>query len=294
MPVPRGRKALRAGSRTQRSNGKHKVSESYSLARPIEGKLEASGQLHQRVKSGRIDIGAIRRAQIVEAAVAVIAEQGLQNLSLSEIETKAGMSRGQLTYYFPTKEDILLAVFDRLLEHMCQRIGTPAGQECQEAGGWDWVEHLFGSLLTSPPVSPEFGCLQYTFLSQIGHREDLRLRLARLYEEWRSHMSQGLAADLSRRPAARPVSPRAMATLVQAILHGLGMQRAADPNAFDEHEMLELCLDVLGSYLWHRTRPRTNAELADANEPAPALFEAAAAGQARQPSTGVNGERIER
>ena len=67
------------------------------------------------MKSQRINIAGIRREQIIEAAVSVITERGLQNLSLSEIEKKAGMSRGQLTYYFPAKEDILLAVFDRLV-----------------------------------------------------------------------------------------------------------------------------------------------------------------------------------
>ncbi len=57
------------------------------------------------------------------AAVAVIAEKGLQHLSLSEIEKKVGMSRGQLMYYFKAKEDILLAVFDRLLDMICRRNG---------------------------------------------------------------------------------------------------------------------------------------------------------------------------
>lgn len=208
------------------------------------------------MKSQRINIASIRRDQIVEAAVAVIAERGLQNLSLSEIEKKAGMSRGQLTYYFPTKEAILLAVFDRLVLLMVQRVGTPGGQACQQPGGWDWIEHLFDKLLTQPPVSPEFGCLQYTFLSQISHREDFRQRLAMLYENWRSNMALGLGADLGHRSKARRVSPRAFATLVQAILHGLGMQRAADPHAFDGEEMLELCLDVLSSYLWNEPRPR--------------------------------------
>lgn len=207
------------------------------------------------MKSQRIDIARIRRDQIVEAAVAVIAEQGLQNLSLSEIEKKAAMSRGQLTYYFPTKEDILLAVFDRLVFLTYQRIGTPAGQACEQHSGWGWVEHLLDKLLTQPPISPEFGCLQYTFLSQISHREDFRQRLAMLYESWRNNMAMGLSADIVRRPAAHRVSPRAFATLVQAILHGLSMQRAADPKAFDREEMLELCLNVLSSYLWNETRP---------------------------------------
>ena len=212
------------------------------------------------MKSKRIDIASIRREQIIEAAMAIIAEQGLQNLSLPEIENKAGMSRGQLTYYFPTKEDILLAVFDRLVVLMYERIGTPAGQTCDQPSGWEWIEHLLDKLLASPPVGPDFGCLQYTFLSQISHREDFRQRLATLYELWRSNMALGLSADMTRRLPARRASPRALATLVQAILHGLGMQRAADPNAFDREEMLELCLDVLSTYLWNQPGYRKKPE----------------------------------
>src|ERR1700682_364638 len=121
------------------------------------------------MKTPRIDVGSIRRSQIVEAAIAIISEQGLQNLSLSEIEKKAGMSRGQLTYYYPAKEGILLAVFDRLLQLSCQRIGTPEGAPQGEASGWDWAKHLLEKIVGEAPVNPQFGVLQYTFLSQIGH-----------------------------------------------------------------------------------------------------------------------------
>jgi AcrR family transcriptional regulator len=165
------------------------------------------------------------------------------------------MSRGQLTYYFPTKEDILLAVFDRLVLLMHQRIGEPAPTNGQPASGWEWVRHLLEKLVTEPPVSPEFGCLQYTFLAQIGHRDDFRKRLANLYESWRSSMALGLAADMSRAGAPTQVAPRALASLVQALLHGLIVQRAADPRAFNDREMVDLCLDMLGTYLRPRTRP---------------------------------------
>jgi AcrR family transcriptional regulator len=204
-----------------------------------------------RERAPRIDVGKIRRGQIVEAAVAVIAERGLQNLSLSEIEKRAGMSRGQLTYYFPAKEDILLAVFDRLLELTYQRIGTPADQPPEQASGWEWVQHLLATVPAKPEEGQEFHTLQYTFLSQFGQRGDFRERLARLYEEWRSNMARGLAEDFKRKPSARSVNPRALATLVQAILHGLVMQAAADPASFKHEEMLHLCLDMLSSYLWN-------------------------------------------
>jgi AcrR family transcriptional regulator len=217
------------------------------------------------MKTARVDIASIRREQIIEAAVAVITEQGLQNLSLSEIEQKAGMSRGQLTYYFPTKEDILLAVFDRLLQIGYERLGKPGGPSatspCKSAG-WDLVELLLKVSLLQAPLNPEFGCLQYTFLSQVGHREDFRLRLASLYEEWRSHMARDLREEL-----APGVSPRAFATLVQAILHGLGIQLAADPGAFDREEVLKLCLDMLSSYLRSTFRENRPGKQQNKNRP---------------------------
>jgi AcrR family transcriptional regulator len=193
-----------------------------------------------------------RREQIVEAAIAVITEHGIQGLSLSAIEKKAGMARGQLTYYFKTKEDILLAVFDRILQRMHERVGHCAEHGACRGGpdsGWGWVELLLTMILTQPPPSPEFGCLQYTFLAQVSHREDFRQRLATVYELWRSNMAEGLAKDQLEHRFQRRVAPRALATLVQALLHGLSMQAVADPGAFDRGEMLHLCLDLLGTYL---------------------------------------------
>ena len=200
-------------------------------------------------KSRRGNVAAARKEQIVEAAIAVIAEQGIQNLSLSEIEKKAGMARGHLTYYFPAKEDILLAVFDHLLGLMYERVGTPGGGDPCDQRGWDWVRHLLAMVLLRPPASPEFHALQYTFLSQIGHRADLRKRLASLYEEWRGNLTRGMAGELADSPDPPAADPRLLGTLVQAILHGLAMQLAADPKAFDREGMFRLCLDVLGNYL---------------------------------------------
>ena len=197
-----------------------------------------------------MDIGRVRREQIVEAAAAIISEEGLQNLSLSAIEERADMSRGQLTYYFRTKEDILLAVFDRVLASMYERLGKPACEPGTEGKWWDWVQHLMMKIVVEPPVSPEFRGLQYTFLAQSSHRADFRRRLAELYEEWRGHMSEGLAAEIAASPPVRKVSPRALASVVQAMLHGLGMQLAADPSAFDRQETVQLCLDMLSTYLW--------------------------------------------
>jgi AcrR family transcriptional regulator len=209
----------------------------------------------------RVDVGSIRREQIVEAAVAVIAEQGIQNLSLSEIEKRAEMSRGQLTYYFKTKEDILLAVFDRLLQMLKDRARAgegPAGRCLTDLSGWERVKQFLSVMLLTPPNAPEFHALQYTFLSQIAHRDDFRQRLANLYGEWRLHMASDFEQEFAQQMQPPKTSPRTLAALLQAIFHGLAIQRAADPDAFDRQEMLDLCLHLLGGLLRPDPTPSSN------------------------------------
>lgn len=199
--------------------------------------------------TGDSEVARARREQIIAAAVEIITTQGLPSLSLSKIETRAGMRRGQLTYYFPTKEDILLAVFDRLLLLLYEQFSD--GQNPNETRGfpnvWECVQKMLTGVLHAPPqFGTEFHALQYTFLAQIAHRADFRERLASLYAEWR----QGMAAhwQVTAKPAGpltNQVTGQTVASFVQALMHGLTVQLAADPHAFDRGEMLTLCVGVL-------------------------------------------------
>jgi hypothetical protein len=118
--------------------------------------------------------------------------------------------------------------------------------------GWGRVTAFLTWFLLNPPSLPEFHALQYTFLSQISHREDFRSRLASLYEEWRRRMTMDFAAAIGGVNGKKATSARTLATLVQAILHGLAMQRAADPDAYDKEEMLDLCLRLLNDHVMNR------------------------------------------
>jgi AcrR family transcriptional regulator len=194
----------------------------------------------------RVDVAGVRREQIVEAAAHIIATQGIQHLSLSAIEAGTGMSRGQLTYYFKAKEDILLAVFDRTVNQMRDRVHG-ADTPCAQTGGtdvWRLIQQLL-ALVLKQPMETDFARLQYTFLAQPGSHDEFRKRLASLYEEWRSSMAAGIAG-LSPAPA---IDPRLLASLIQAMIHGLVMQLQADPAAFDHAGMLDLCVNVLGTVL---------------------------------------------
>src|SRR5947209_4998591 len=92
----------------------------------------------------RVHVGAIRRAQIVEAATRVIARKGFHNATLAEVESEAGISRGMMTYHFPTKDSMILAVFDSLIERL--RGGAFRSSQSDPLIGRERVERLIDSL----------------------------------------------------------------------------------------------------------------------------------------------------
>jgi TetR/AcrR family fatty acid metabolism transcriptional regulator len=51
-----------------------------------------------------------RRAQILRCAIEAIAESGYGRASLAEIARRAGVSKGVVSYYFASKDELLAQV----------------------------------------------------------------------------------------------------------------------------------------------------------------------------------------
>jgi AcrR family transcriptional regulator len=199
-----------------------------------------------------------RRDEIVTAATDIIASVGLHKLSLKRIEKQCRMSRGQLTYYFRSKEDILLAVFDRMLVGMIREsIATAQRSGVARPGEGavlDRVRHSFGRMMDGRgPDQTELLSLVHTFMAQVGHREDYRRKLAAANAGWRQHMTADIAASAGSTPA---VPPAVTASIVMALFQGLGGQLAVDPDAFDRQAVTDACLQMLAPLLGPRADAR--------------------------------------
>jgi len=67
----------------------------------VRSKIKSPDQVKQSF------IEAARRAQIIECAIAAIAELGYAQASLSQIAKRAGISTGVISYYFAGKDDLI-------------------------------------------------------------------------------------------------------------------------------------------------------------------------------------------
>ena len=51
-----------------------------------------------------------RRTQIIDAGLALLGEEGLSGLTQPKIAARTGLRQSHLTYYYPTRADLLAAV----------------------------------------------------------------------------------------------------------------------------------------------------------------------------------------
>ncbi len=93
-----------------------KVDTSKKVTRPVTKKVSKARAKNARQVETRDDAKQQTRAALVNAALELFAEQGLDVPSLDAICGRAGYTRGAFYVHFKTREDILVAVMDQVGE----------------------------------------------------------------------------------------------------------------------------------------------------------------------------------
>ncbi len=66
--------------------------------------------------SPRPDVREERKDQILDAAADVFVKKGLQKTRMDDIVEKSGLSKGTLYWYFKSKDDLIIGIFDRVFQ----------------------------------------------------------------------------------------------------------------------------------------------------------------------------------
>ena len=96
-------------------------------------------------KFSRLD-PAERRDQILDAASALFAERAYDAVSIEDIASAAGVTRGLVHHYFGGRNDVYIGLLDRLGAQREQRLRPPAGRSARarvadSVSRWlDWTE----------------------------------------------------------------------------------------------------------------------------------------------------------
>ena len=90
----------------------------------------------------------VRRREIAQAVWAVIAERGIEGVTLRSVAAEAGVSVGRIQHYYASREE--------LVRDSCRELLKAATQRFEAAGDATPVERLRRLILGRIPTTPEF------------------------------------------------------------------------------------------------------------------------------------------
>ncbi len=186
------------------------------------------------------------RAEIVEAARAVLLREGISGTTLSMVAREVGLTKAALYYYFPSKDALLFEVVYGIFALQAQAVHDAVEQT--QSGG-DALGAIIRQMVQT--FTPRMDDFRLAFLhAQVagpGSVQVLAEQLARirpLNDLAYAGAAVRLAHDGARAPGRAEVEPRLMAFLAAMSAIGLltmkGMVESADdPLLYSDEQLVE-------------------------------------------------------
>jgi AcrR family transcriptional regulator len=173
------------------------------------------------------------RAAILDRATALIAELGPERVSLRRIADDLGISHPALTYYFASRDELLVAVLDEGERRAKADVG--------EVGT---VQRMRGYSRRNEE-SP--GTIQlYLSLAARALNDDgvVRAHIAERFERVRRNYAERIVAEQADGAIRRDIDSNAIAALLVAAMDGLQLQHLLNPN-LDQESSLAILEEIL-------------------------------------------------
>jgi AcrR family transcriptional regulator len=186
-----------------------------------------------------------RREQFIRAARRCAATKGYRSVTVDDVCTVAGLSKGAFYTHFESKQDLLLGVLDddaARSDALIGAIGTSAVGELERSRRF-----VRGAL----DRAEEQGEVQMRadLWSEMLADEHVRAALAAAVRRQRSQLSGWIQAGIAAGEIVE-VTPNALAAILIALADGLMLHRALDPTAFkwpNIKRAVDALLDGLGA-----------------------------------------------
>jgi len=125
-----------------------------------------------------------KRNEILKAASAVIASQGLSNLTLDAVAKEAGVSKGGLLYHFPSKDALIEGMSRFAIDEFNQEV------EKEQEQTKSFIQ-AYAQATLNDLEHPQSLNLDTSLLAAIGNNHDLLHPWQEQYEKWDKQIRNG-------------------------------------------------------------------------------------------------------
>jgi DNA-binding transcriptional regulator YbjK len=176
-----------------------------------------------------------RRARIADAAIATLARDGMRGFTHRAVDKTAGLPEGSTSYYFRTRQVLLLAALERMTELDTADVAAPMATDLDSA-----AELVVGVLEHWLTAGRERTLARYEFTLEAARRPELRARLISDGARFRvlaARLLAGLGAD----------EPERKGRDLVAYLEGLAFDHLVGAGERDLLEIRVACRELLAA-----------------------------------------------
>jgi AcrR family transcriptional regulator len=180
------------------------------------------------------------RDRVLQAALDLIIDVGIDRVRLAEVARRAGMSSGQVMYYFTSKEHILLETL-AWQEHqdLLRRRATLA----DVTGAWRKLEQFIDLYVPADPADPAW-ILWLEAWARMPHNPDVSQFLDKLINLWRDDLTEIIASGIETGEFTAPANLDDFTYRYIAVLDGLGLQALRQMHLVTRERLVELAIQA--------------------------------------------------
>ncbi|MCC5862700.1 MAG: TetR/AcrR family transcriptional regulator [Gammaproteobacteria bacterium] len=192
--------------------------------------MSADTHATSRVGLSQAERAALSDRRMIEAAIELVVERGVEKATLKDIGERAGYSRGLATYRFGSKAGlfraVIRAVAQRWLGEFTRDVGARSGVTALCACVDSWSRFAKESPL-------HVRALHILFYQSIGPDSGYRERVAEVLERQRADVAAWVRAGIAAGEIDPAVDPRRQAELFCAFIYGWTYQWLVAPQTVD-------------------------------------------------------------
>ncbi len=185
------------------------------------------------------------RQKILQTAGELFSEEGFFNVRISQIARKAGMSPGNIYWYFPSKEDILKAILADLFESLGATLDEAAAFP---GSGLEQLQHLIDLELDFMQAS---GKNLLVYMSILGHGgpkyiQELGFDTAQIGAGYHQRL-MAIFSKAIQEGSIPPQDPNSLAAFFFSFFNGLLITYGKDRMGIPREQIVEAVLRMVGS-----------------------------------------------
>lgn len=184
--------------------------------------------------------------KILDATLETIAREKISGTRMHLIAEEANMSQSNLHYYFPTKNDLIIALMDDL-----QKRFSSKRTESIDVKNKSLKENIHGILEEKKDDilnNKKVDYAQFDFWVQGTVNPEIRVKFQKTFEEWRQNIKEVL--KYNKVPSSIDSKNAEMLPfIIVSLMMGASMQYLIDEGKFDLEEYFKACEKLVLDFL---------------------------------------------